>query len=650
MKKAIFLIVVSISIGAFAQSKLDRADQFYKDFKFEKAIDLYQELADNKRKPSLHVVQRLADSYFNMSKYQQAKDWYLKLYAIQGKNVGESNVIKLVQCLKSSMEPEKADELLRSFYSDKNRLSMIMAQKEQLEMLAKEKARFEISILPFNSDKSDFAPTFFNEMLIFTSARDTLSANGRLYPWNNQPYLDIYLTDPDNMNFVPEKFLSNLVSEYHDSNVASAPGSKTVYFTRNYIKKNRLSANQEGLSNMQILKGSIRQNNLIGVTSLSFNSQNYSCGHPALSPDGKYLYFTSNMPGGYGDSDIYVVELGMDGEPIAPPVNLGPEINTKGREMFPYMDGDVLYFSSDGHYGLGGLDMFASKMNTAYSFELPLNLGEPINGNMDDFSMVYNAKKDYGYFASNRFGGVGDDDVYRVNKAKAVNCLVYSGYVLNKKNGEPIPLANLELYDMETGSSQSFLTDGDGYFNVTLPCNKENKLVFSKPRFTKEEVLVTTGENPEKPAKENMVYLTPFESLVVKEGNVEKINVNPIYFEYDKYNITPRAEIELEKVLFAMREFPEIKIKIESHTDARGTDQYNFELSDNRAKSTMRYLISKGIDHERIVSANGYGEYRLKNRCANGVECSEQEHLENRRSDFIIVEKTSKLSDKTSDW
>ena len=192
-------------------------------------------------------------------------------------------------------------------------------------------------------------------------------------------------------------------------------------------------------------------------------------------------------------------------------------------------------------------------------------------------------------------------------------------------------------------------TDETGYFKFVLPWDKKNKMVFFKPRFSKKEIFITTGENPEEASVNNMIYLTPFESLVVKDEGVEKIKVNPIYFEYDKSDITPRAEIELEKVLFVMREFPSVKIKIESHTDSRGTDQYNFRLSDDRAKSTMRYLIAKGIDADRIESAKGYGEYRLKNHCSNGVACSEQEHLMNRRSDFIIVEKKLGMANGTLD-
>lgn len=639
MRKIILFITLCTFTSVLPQSKLERADQLFNDFKFEKAIELYQDLAMRKGNPSTHVIQRLADSHFNQNEYEKAKDWYQKLYAIEGKRMGENNIIKLVQCLKTSMQSTQADELLRDFYSNQNRLDMIMAQKRNLDTLLLKDPKYEVQNLAFNSDKSDFAPSIYDDMLVFASARDTLKSNGKLYPWNNQPYLDLYLTDPHMSQFVPEKFLENLESSFHDSNVAFDPRSNTIYFTRNFIKKNKLNANSEGLSHMQILKGTIYKNALVDVTSLSFNSKEYSCGHPALSPDGKYLYFTSNMPGGQGESDLYVVELGLNGDALTPPMNLGETVNTRGREMFPFVEGDTLYFSSDSHYGLGGLDIFASRIKSKSSYGLPQNLGKPINSNMDDFSLVMDHTSGDGYFASNRFGGAGDDDIYYLKKAKPINCLEYSGYVLDEKTGEPIPLASVELYDVNAGLMDAMKTDETGFFRFVLPCNKENKLVFIKPKYVKKEIMVSTGENPQAASTNNMVYLTPFESLVVKDGDVEKIKVNPIYFEYDKSDITPRAEIELEKVLFAMREFPGIKIKIESHTDARGSDQYNLRLSDDRAKSTMRYLIAKGIDSNRIESAKGYGEYQLKNHCSNGVRCSEQEHLINRRSDFIIVEK-----------
>ena len=624
-----------------SQTKETRADEFFKNFKYDKAIELYLDIADKGNRTDVHIIQRLADSYFNMGDYTNAEKWFTKLYVQKGNEVGENNIIKLVQCLKADLDTERADEVLLSYYKDQDRLNMILAQRKNLDSLLLTEPNYQMNELGFNSPKSDFSPAFYRDgMIVFSSSRDSVRSGGKTYPWNNQPYLDLFLTLPDDKDFVPEKFAANELSDFHDASVVFSKDKQQIFLTRNYFKKGKLQANEDGLSNMQIVKGSVYNGDINDITSLSINDKEFSCGHPALSSNGRYLYFTSNMPGGYGESDIYVVALDRDGSVVSQPKNLGPAINTKGREMFPYVVNDVLYFSSDGHYGLGGLDLFKSKIMSKDEYSLPLNMGKPFNSNMDDFSLIMEEEYAKGYFASNRMGGVGDDDIYSFEKVMPVHCLTYSGQVLNELTKEPIPFANVEVKNPTDGLIEILLTDENGYYEINLPCDRKNTLVFFKERYSKKNVIVPTAKMPQQPSINNLVYLTPYDDIIEKDGEVEKIKVDPIYFDYDKSVITARAEIELGKVLFAMQQFPDLRIKIESHTDSRGSDSYNLRLSDDRAKSTRDYLILKGIAPERIVSATGYGETMLINDCRNGVKCSEQEHLVNRRSDFIVLKQS----------
>lgn len=288
----------------------------------------------------------------------------------------------------------------------------------------------------------------------------------------------------------------------------------------------------------------------------------------------------------------------------------------------------------------GGLAIFKVKLTEEGDVVryIPENMGNSINSNADDFGLIYEREGRRGYFCSNRKGGKGDDDIYYFTLKEIPQFVSYEGIVLNEKDHSVIPNAEVKVYDVFNSEFLSGQSDDKGQFSMELPCNEQFRIVFSKENYSTETVDLTT---PKKSAvdKDNEVLLTNFNELIEKEGEMEKIKVNPIYFEYDKWNITPEAMIELDKVLFAMEKFPNIKIKIESHTDSRGSDSYNLKLSDNRAKSTMEYLISRGIAPERIESAIGYGETRLKNRCRNGVKCSEGEHFENRRSNFIIISK-----------
>lgn len=641
MKKYL-IVILFIQLGLYGQNSSWKADQYFEDYHFQEAAAMYEKsIADTDAIDDI-TLERLADSYFNLNDYQSAYKWYEELYHLKHGEIKESTLIKYVQSARASRKYGKADKLITEFYADNyDRLEVIATQKQHLDKIKESDSMYKIYNMDINTNKSDFAPMYHGDYLLFTSARDTSIAKDRYYSWNNQPFLDLYIAERNKQNgelSVPQKFGRNTRSNFHDATPSFSKDGKFVYFTRNYSNKKHLKANNKGVSNIEIVRGYVNGNQITNIESLAFNDNAYSCGHPAVSADGKYLYFVSDMPGGFGSSDIYVAEIYQDGK-ADNPVNLGPIINTAGREMFPFATDSILYFSSDSHYGLGGLDVFSSVMNSNTSYEVPLNMGPALNSNMDDFSMIIDPKENTGYFASNRSLGKGDDDIYFFKRKEPMQYQLFSGMVFDKQTEDPIPNADIVVDDILNDTTYTQIkSDDNGYYQLKLPFKRTHELTFSKELYTSETLLAKTTDEPNIELKDNDVYLTSLESLTVKEGDLLKIDVDPIYFEYDKAEITPKAELALEKVFYVLKEFPEMRILIESHTDSRGSDDYNLSLSNKRAENTKRYLIGKGVDRARIEGARGFGEKRLLNRCSNGVRCSDGDHALNRRSNFIIIQ------------
>ena len=475
--------------------------------------------------------------------------------------------------------------------------------------------------------------------MVTESSKDT---GGKTYSWNEQPFLDLYVAERNaaDGSFTNEmKFIPDEQTRYHNATLTFTPDLETVYYSANNVNKNdRLDNSKSGTNNIEIIKGTIKDDKLSGSKGVPFNSKEYSVGHPALSPDGKLLFFVSDMPGGYGETDIYVAEVSGTGT-LGKPKNLGPAVNTTGREMFPFVTDNALYFASDGHYGLGGLDIFESSRGDKLAFSQPKNLGKPVNSNLDDFSFIIDKEKKYGYLSSNRQGGKGDDDIYYFTKAEKPCTQWIAGRVTNKKYEIGINQAVVTVYNQFDEAIATVKTNEDGSYRVEVPCNAKVRIEATKPDHNKGDNEIETSGKPGAEIKVPDIVLSDYDDLIRREDNMDKIDINPIFFDFDKWDITPQAVSELEKVVYVMKNFPSVVIKIESHTDCRGSDEYNIVLSANRAKSTYDYLLSRGIEASRIESVNGYGETRLRNKCSNGVDCSEAEHLINRRSDFIIVKR-----------
>lgn len=645
MKKIYILsLVLSITFSFAQKTNLKKADALFRNYSYTDASKAYEEILQNVKSPSAQTLKNAADSYYFISDARNALKWYRKLYEAQGNNLTDIYYLRYIQSMKAVMDYEEADRVTKEYLDkkgDQKEINRYVAQKKQLDSLAKAKPLYQIKNLDINTSKSDFGTTFFQEKIVFTSARDTTKFSEKLYTWNNQPFLNLYVSErnpADGSLFNESLFLPNVMSKYHEATATFDASGKTIYYTTNILKKNKLVVDGNKINNFQIVRGSVVDNKLENPQNVFFNSEDYSVGHPCLSDDGQWLFFASDMPGGFGETDLYVVKIADDGT-MSTPLNLGPKINTIGNDLFPYYRNGMLYFSSDGHYGLGDLDVYESKFFADGTFSTPRNLGAPINSNKDDFTYIVDKSDSYGYVSSNRTGGKGDDDIYSFVKGKPVCSQSISGMAIDRKSKLPLPDVTIMAYNSFKEVLGEAKTNYEGKYAIVVPCNKVVKMIAAKQNYSSDDKTVETTKENEGEIPNVNFELSNYDDLVVKKKGVEKVDVNPIYFDYDKYDITPLAIEELAKVVFIMQKFPNIRIKIESHTDSRGKDTYNLKLSDNRAKSTRDYIISQGIDASRIESAIGYGESRLINKCKNGVKCTEEEHLLNRRSDFIIIQK-----------
>ena len=616
------------------QQKLRRADKLFTEFAYTEAAQLYEEYLAELKSPKPEVLTHAADAYYFTGKMGSALRWYGKLYDVKGGAVDDVHFRRYILALRSEERYDKADELLwqrLDTKGDELLKKRFITQKQHLDSLNKKPAGYAVSNLDINTKMADFGTAFYGTKVVYASGKDTIKAGGKTYSWNQQPYLTLYVSDRDTTNgsFVNEKkFLPKSQTDYHNAAPAFSPDLKTVYYSANTVnKKDKLQNSTEGTNNIQLIKGQLQNGEITKPESVPFNSKDYSVGQAAVTSDGRWLYFVSDMPGGYGETDIYMAQIFSDGV-LGDPKNLGPEINTTGREMFPFVNDSILYFSSDGHYGLGGLDVFTSKKTGEIQFSEPENLGKPVNSNLDDFAFILDKGGKFGYLSSNRAGGKGDDDMYYVTEIKKPCTQEIAGTVVNFKDKTPIEGSDVKAYDEAGTLAASVKTDVNGNYKLKIPCGKV-VIEASKPEYTMSKV--------EPDLLKIDFELMAYADLVKKEDNVEKIDINPIYFDFDQYYITPQAAVELDKVVYVMQNFPNVVIKIESHTDSRGNDDYNMQLSDDRAKSTYSYIVSKGILPTRIESVKGYGESQLRNHCANGVDCTPEEHQLNRRSDFIIV-------------
>lgn len=714
--KRIHLIIILFSIQLINAQTQDllRAKRYFDRTFYSEAIPLYKNIIQGNR--SIEVVKNLGDCYYYTNDYANAQRQYQFLVERFNNELEEEYYFRYAQTLKATGNYEQANAVIRDYLIRSNNqqgLTNFEKDYKELENVGAIGNRFEIKNLAINTANSEFGAVKHGQNLVFSAVKKKVDLFDKVYKWNNELYLDLVtipLKNSNSADSLANYFSKELNTGRHEANAVFTKDGKTIYFTRNNSK--RTTADKNKVSNLQIFKAEFVDGKWTNIESLPFNSDSYSVEHPALSSDEKTLYFASDMPGSLGSFDIFSVSI--NGGAFGTPRNLGDQINTVRKEQFPFVSKDnKLYFSSNGHAGYGSLDVFESIIQSN-NYSKPLNVGLPVNSGYDDFSFNMDSDTKVGYFASNRLGGKGNDDIYEIKETKALiveDCMQFiTGIITDYDSKLPLENTQVLLRNPTTSEINLIITSQDGTFSFTAACQENYVVYASKDGYTKdskelalkkernkindasmslrslltikkeEEIALQQKEKEtqqllklkeketqdllkqkkkeelalleknkndkliqakkekdiaETKKKEKISNIIAAEKDVIKDKDRLIIKTDPIYFDYDLWYIRKESKPILNRVIDLMKKYPDMVVEIGSHTDNRGDNKYNLNLSSNRAASTKAYFIDQGIAAKRII-AKGYGETVQIIKCEPSESCTEEQHELNRRSEFVI--------------
>lgn len=597
----------------------NKANKFFAEKAYVEAASIYKHL-----KPTQEVLQNLGDSYYYNNEMLFAEKPYANLISTYKDSVKPEYYFKYAHVLNALNNTKRADEMMSKY---KGYPVNTLKFKEHLN-----------SIVPFNytvkkltkNASGDFGIAFYGDKIVFASLRNTTNP---IYKWNQKPYLDLYqasVSDEGALeNITP--FSKTINTKTHESSAVFTKDKKTMYFNRTNDK--RVKIGEELYASVKIFKAQLQNDEWTNITEMPFSSDLFSTQHPALSSDEKKLYFSSDRPDSFGSFDLYYVQINADGT-YGEPINLGSNVNTKDREQFPFVDSDnTLYFASNGHQGLGGLDLF---MANSYSgtYAKPINLGATVNTGRDEFAFVLKDQDSIGYFSSNRDGS---DNLYRFERTENERQFIIEGDVKDKNSKELLPGTTVTLFDEDDKLITQLVVGSDAKYVLNSEPNKKYKIVAEKDFYVSKKIEFETKDdglirfNIE---LEIESYDDAEEIVVKKDDGLVYIELENIYFDFNKWDIQPQAASILEILVTLMKKHPKMEIELGAHTDTRASEVYNLRLSNYRANAVLDYLVQNGINKGR-VKAKGFGKRKPLIRCGNN--CTETEHAINRRCEFIIV-------------
>jgi peptidoglycan-associated lipoprotein len=625
MKTTLKFMIASglvVLMGSCNSYHTRKGNEYYNYLNFAPSIEHYQKVYKKTQDKEIEV--KLADAYFRVSKLDSSEALYSRAVKRQtGVSLANFDYGKVLMSNgKHAQAKEQFKKYLTAHPKDISAIMLLTACNSVIERY-RDTTLFELKPILEDQFVNTFSIIEYQNGAVFAADKKVFSGR-KQNPWTGNSYLDLYSMEKDTEGnwMSPELLKGDINGRFHEGPATFSRDGQTVYFTRSNYFKRKMVVNEEKENNLKIFSATLVDGEWKNLVEFPYNSDDYSTGHPALSQDGGWMYFVSDMPGGYGGTDLYRSKL-INGSWSAPE-NLGETVNTPGNEMFPYIHSDgSLYFSSDAHNSMGGLDVFIT-YNTGERWVKPENLNYPLNSVKDDFGFSLNKDNTTGFVSSSRANA---DKMYSFDKKPATFHL----FGRARKKGTEIPVegVTVEITNAETGAVMSVTSDKTGYFKIKLAPESEFLLYCTKfGCFSRTDRILTKG------LKYSEDFFADFE---VEEIIIDKpIVLENIYYDFDKWDIRPDAALELDKLVRVLRDNPTIDIEMGSHTDSRGSDQYNLVLSDKRANAAVLYLISQGINPERL-SWKGYGETVHVNKCKNGVECPDEEHQKNRRTEFKVT-------------
>lgn len=617
-----FSLILMLTASYGQNSATAKADKLFESYQYVAAIEEYQKLAESKG-ANEYIYSQLAESYYNVFDSENASKWFAKATA-KGRANAETyyRYAQTLKVLGKYSEANKQMDVFAKFMPKDDRAKEHLANPNYIPSLANNSKSFDVAETNIKSKgQSDFGALLSNDNILYFAS--TRNSSNKTDKWNNQPYLDIYQSIRDDKGSFSEPIaIKELNTPYHDGPLTLSADGNTMFFARDghsegqyeKSKKSNTKIGQQGIYKATKVSGK-----WTNVEALPFNSTSYSATNPSLSKDGKTLYFASNMPGGLGESDIWKVTVETTG--YGKPQNLGPNVNTADKENFPFIAEDnTLYFASLGRQGMGGFDVYKTNLNGS---DQAINLGKPVNSEKDDFSFSFNKNANIGYFSSNRNG---DDAIFSAAPLCKAEAIVM---VTNAKTKAPLANAFVAILDLKGNVIATEKSNAAGKVSYPIECNLGYGLQVAAQNFETATSAVKAVQAGETVVE---VALVPSEVIITDT----EVILNPIYFAYDKSNITAQGAVELDKLVKVMQDNPSMVIFVKSHTDSKGSLNYNLNLSERRAQSTVQYLISKGISQGRI-SGKGSGSTEQKVKC--GANCTPEQDAQNRRSEFLIVKK-----------